>query len=52
MPDYVGKLEGMAKAEAGASEEWKNYAMGIILALARRNKEFTADEVWEGMSCI
>ena len=49
-PDYAGKIEGMAAAEAGASQEWKDYAMGTILALARKNREFTADEVWAGLA--
>ena len=47
MPDYTGKEEGMAKAEAGASEEWKMAASLAIMDVAKKNKEFTADEVWE-----
>ena len=49
MPDYAGKLEGMERAEAGASPEWKHYATLVITALAREVKEFTSDEVWEGL---
>jgi len=45
-PDYAGKEEGMARAEAGASEAWKAAAAKAIYDAAVANPKFTSDEVW------
>jgi len=46
MPDYIGKEEGMAMAEAGASEAWKAAASSAIAEAAKSYRKFTSDEVW------
>jgi hypothetical protein len=46
MPDYAGKEEGMAMAEAGASEAWKAAASSAIAEAAKSYRKFSSDEVW------
>lgn len=41
--------EGMARAEAGAPQDWKERAMQAVVDVARRGVEFTTDEVWAAL---
>lgn len=42
----AAKDDGIARANAGAPEWWKSDAYQAVLAVARENLFFTADEVW------
>lgn len=38
---------GMDRAEAGASDEWKAYALGFIAEFSPTLKNFTTDDLWD-----
>lgn len=39
--------EGIARAAAGASDEWKAAMYQCLVDVAKKNQQFTADEVFE-----
>lgn len=43
---YVGKVEGMAAAAAGAGESWMERALGAVREVAETQDTFTTDDVW------
>jgi hypothetical protein len=43
---------GMAAADEHADEKWKRVTDAAILAVARRCREFTTDQVWEELGDI
>lgn len=43
------KNEGMARAEAHAPQDWRKLARLSAIAVARTQKEFTADDVWKAL---
>ena len=43
----AGKTGGMADAADGAGEHWLLSARAIVLAVSRRQEEFTSDDVWK-----
>jgi hypothetical protein len=45
-PNYEGKAQGMAAAEAGVTDEWKAQALAAVAIAAEMYQEFTSDEVW------
>lgn len=43
-------IEGIAAADAGASQEWKDQALEVVRQVATRLPFLTTDDVWEGLN--
>src|SRR3954469_13500565 len=43
----AARNEGMNRAEAGASEEWKSEAREIAVKIAKGQAELTSDDIWK-----
>jgi hypothetical protein len=52
-PEVQARIdEGMARADENADSRWKRVVDGAILAVARRQRELTVDEVLAEMATI
>jgi hypothetical protein len=43
-------FDALIAVDANANDAWKNAADQIIINLAKRNRVFTSDDIWEGLS--
>ena len=43
------RAEAIATAEAGATEWWLDYALGVVRSVAKRQELLTTDDIWRDM---
>lgn len=43
-------IEGIERADAGASESWKEAALAVVKLVAMRQAELTTDDVWQALN--